>query len=43
MRGKLNRIVPILLNKETHVSCEMILKFRKEADVSKSPYVFALP
>lgn len=43
LRGKLNRIVPILLNKEMHESCEMILKYREEANVSKSPYVFALP
>lgn len=43
LRGKLNRIVPILLNKEMHQSCETILKYRKEANVTNSPYVFALP
>lgn len=42
LRGKFNRIVPILLNKEMHLSCEMILKYRNEANVIVHMYLHFL-
>ncbi|XP_067208798.1 uncharacterized protein [Linepithema humile] len=44
IRGKLGRGVPVLLTKQLFESINLILKFRKEAEIPKTnPYVFALP
>ena len=44
IRGKLGRIVPVLLSKDLFHCIKLILKFRKEAEVpDKNPYVFGLP
>lgn len=44
IRGKLNRTVPVLLNKVDSSCIDTILKFRQEAHVSsKNPYVFGKP
>lgn len=44
IRGKLGRTVPVLLTNELLQCINLILQFRKEAEVSqKNPYVFGLP
>lgn len=44
IRGKLNRVVPILLNLKMHDSIEVLLKYRRNMGISsKNPYVFGLP
>lgn len=44
IRGKLNRVVPVLLNSKMHDSIELLLKYRKNIGISsKNPYVFGLP
>lgn len=44
IRGKLNRVVPVLLNQRMKKSVDLILKNAKSAGVSsKNPYVFGLP
>lgn len=44
LRCKRNRTVPILLDKEMRHCIDLILKYRKKANISsQNPYVFALP
>lgn len=44
IRGKLGRTVPVLLSNHLFQSVILILKYRKQAGVSKkNPYVFGLP
>lgn len=44
IRGKLRRTVPVLLPSHLFKCINLILKFRKEANVpNKNPYVFGLP
>jgi len=43
IKGRLGRIVPVLLSKDLFESINLILKFRKKAGVAtKNPYVFGL-
>ncbi|XP_077270902.1 uncharacterized protein LOC143902074 isoform X2 [Temnothorax americanus] len=44
IRGKLNRTVPVLLDTQMLKSIQLLLQFRKDAQVpSKNPYLFGLP
>ncbi|XP_043288271.1 uncharacterized protein [Venturia canescens] len=44
IRGKLNRVVPVLLNQRMKKSVDLILAHAKRAGVSsKNPYVFGIP
>ncbi|XP_029175402.1 uncharacterized protein LOC114943848 [Nylanderia fulva] len=44
IRGKLGRSVPVLLDSEMKSSIDLLLQYRKEANIpKKNPYIFALP
>ncbi|KAL6254303.1 hypothetical protein P5V15_014349 [Pogonomyrmex californicus] len=44
IRGKLERSVPVLLDYEMKTCIDLLLQYRKEANIpEKNPYVFALP
>lgn len=44
IRGKLNRTVPVILDKRQVRSIELLLKFRKHAKIAENnPYIFAAP
>lgn len=44
IRGKLGQTVPVLLSKELLQCVNLILKYRKQAQVpDKNPYIFGLP
>ncbi|XP_077256678.1 uncharacterized protein LOC143894360 [Temnothorax americanus] len=44
IRGKLGRSVPVLLDDEMKCCVDLILRYRKEANIPQgNPYVFALP
>jgi len=44
IRGKLGRSVPVLLDYEMKNCINLLLQYRKEANISEgNPYIFALP
>lgn len=44
IRGKLGRAVPVLLDCEMKNCIDLLLQYRKEANIpEKNPYIFALP
>ncbi|KAK5647975.1 hypothetical protein RI129_002867 [Pyrocoelia pectoralis] len=44
IRGKLNRVVPVLINWELQTCLDIIIRFRNQVGVpSSNPYVFGLP
>lgn len=44
LRGKLRRTVPILLHKQMINNLQLLLSYRKEANIfSKNPYLFGMP